>query len=280
MLSTMRYGAAALAAWGALFGAGELRAEGAADSPVRAKFISEIAEIVPGNKFRTGVTFTIAEGWYLYWNGRNDAGSPVKISTEVPEGFLTKSQRWPAPRRLVTEEGKLLHVYRDEVTMILVVTAPTTLVPGDSVTFRANVEWTAGGAQTRTGKETLSFTLPVIAGLPRPGAPELHGVLNRADARVPRPLSPVDPKVKMAWAGDTFQVAAAGAREILFYPGPDCGELAHPAEDTRAEGGALQVRFLPDGEETGPAQGVLEVLYPEARHDRILRFNLEHPGAR
>lgn len=279
MISTMRFGWFVLAVCGgALSATGSLAGE-ISQSPVRVALISELAEIVPGQKFRTGVTFDIDEGWHLYWNGRNDSGTPVSVETILPKGFTSKPQRWPAPRRLVTEGGRLDHIYEDEVTMVLVVQAPLTLQAGETVTLACRVQWAAAGPEVRSGAEEMSLTLPVAAGAPRPAESAVHERLQRADARLPRPWSPKDPQVHLGWSGSTLEATAAGALEILFYPGPECGELVAAAADTRAESGALHVRFVPDGPEIGPAQGILELAYPDPKPRRILRFTLEHPGS-
>ena len=40
-------------------------------------------------------------GWHVYWNGRNDTGTPVRITLTVPEGFAAGDVLWPAPVRHV-----------------------------------------------------------------------------------------------------------------------------------------------------------------------------------
>src|SRR4051812_22252125 len=99
-------------------------AGGGSEDRVRLSLVSEKTAIIPGQVNWIGIQYEIADGWHLYWNGQNDAGSPMEVTPALPDGFTAGDLLWPAPKRHLSDGPLLDHVYEKRVVLLLPVTAP------------------------------------------------------------------------------------------------------------------------------------------------------------
>jgi hypothetical protein len=81
------------------------------------EIILEDDAIAPGGTTWIGVRFKIENGWHLYWNGRNDSGSPPSFAGELPAGYTLGEWLWPAPKRHIAPGDILDHIYEDSVLL-------------------------------------------------------------------------------------------------------------------------------------------------------------------
>lgn len=194
--------------------------------------------------------FDLADGWHLYWPGRNDSGFPPSLKLDLPAGWSARPLRWPVPTRHVLPGDLLDHVY-DLPLLVL----EQELVPPDPVAaagqeISARWRWLACRDECVPGDTTLTVTVPYrleAAASAPPGAAPIY----------PAPL-PAD-SYTTAWEGETLVVRAAGARRLRFFPFDDCGRLADLLADGEAQGDLLRLRCVPAEDAVGPVRGLLQV---------------------
>src|SRR3954471_8284361 len=116
-------------------------ARGEAADRVRLSLVSERTALVPGETNWLGVQFDIQDGWHLYWNGQNDAGSPPEVTIELPAGYTKGDLLWPAPKRHISDGPILDHIYEKRVVLLLPVKAPADATPGTPVTLKVSATW-------------------------------------------------------------------------------------------------------------------------------------------
>jgi len=109
----------------AAFAEGSALARGAfeGDEPrVEAELVLDVDEAAPGQPFRAGVVFRMAEDWHIYWRHSGEAG----LETELRLGGAEFSPlRWPFPETFDTAGGFIrTYGYSNEVLLFSEAVAP------------------------------------------------------------------------------------------------------------------------------------------------------------
>src|SRR5690348_8567008 len=107
---------------------------------VRAVLISEGNSIERGQPFTIGVRFTMNPGWHIYWKNPGDAGAPTRIKWTLPPGFDAGPIEWPAPQKIVAP-AVVSYGYENDALLMTKVQPSATLIAGDTVTIKADVNW-------------------------------------------------------------------------------------------------------------------------------------------
>ena len=165
----------------------------AAPGPVRkgavqAELVAPIASIQPGQTFRVALRLDHDEHWHSYWINPG-TGYPTSLRWKLPEGFKAGPIIWPMPhvvkdtRGIITGNG-----YEGTAFFFVDITAPATLVPGESVTLRTKAEWLMCREVCMPGMADLELTLPVKAETPEPNM-AIARLFNNAAAVLPKPLA-------------------------------------------------------------------------------------------
>ena len=71
--------------------------------------------------FYVGIYFDMEQDWYIYWKNPGDAGIPVEVSWEVPDGFSISELIYPTPERFDTQ-GMISYGYKNEALILAKVT--------------------------------------------------------------------------------------------------------------------------------------------------------------
>ncbi len=175
--------------------------------------VSEVSSIQPGTPFTVAVRFEMDPGWHNYFVNSGDTGLPTEIEWHLPEGFETGDFHWPVPSQY--RAGPLLdYVYGDGLALMLEVTPPTDLSPGESVQLRARVDWLICESICDPDFAEVSLTLPVSVETPQPD-PDWTGLFREARNRLPRAVE--------GWAAEA-EVMEGGYR--LTVRGADGGPVA------------------------------------------------------
>ena len=229
---------------------------------VTAQIVPEAAE--PGESVTLVWRFALADGWHLYWSGRNDTGYPPGIDLDLPEGWVAGGLQWPAPERYVSAGDILDHVYHDELVLIQKLGAPSNATVGLSVTIQAEVQWLACKDMCVPGRTSLSVAVPVSDRI-RNREPNIASVAaDRLPALVP------DGILETGWEGATFHLSHPGAASLTFMPTGDCGPLVDLLNDGRGE--SLTLRFRPKRDTVGPVRGLISV-EEESGNTRVYRVD-------
>lgn len=130
---------------------------------VKAQLLADVSTIQPGKRFTLGVLMQIEPGWHIYWTNPGDSGSPTRIKVIAPQGFKVDAAQFPTPSRFDQPGDLVGYGYHDEVMLLVPVTAPDDLKPGDSIKFDVVASWLCCEDVCIPGKQDLSITLPVAA---------------------------------------------------------------------------------------------------------------------
>lgn len=149
-----------------LFTSGTLlqaQAPPAADpQPVEARLIADTTAIVPGQSFRLGVELKLAPGWHVYYKEPGDVGRGTTVELVAPQGLTPADLRWAKPNRF-DDAGFRSYGYVDRTVVVIPVTAPSSLKPGDKVQVKVLVTWLACKSECVPGEAELTLELPVSA---------------------------------------------------------------------------------------------------------------------
>jgi DsbC/DsbD-like thiol-disulfide interchange protein/cytochrome c biogenesis protein CcdA len=150
----------------------------------------------PGGEVELAIHMRPAPGWHGYWLNPGDAGLPMDVTWQLPDGFSAGPLRYPVPTRL--EIANLMNYVYEQDYAVLV----RLKVPADArgtIPIRADAHWLACTDKICVPEQgELSLDLPVGRGTP-----------NRAqfDAwrqALPQPLAS---DAHFAIAGDKLRVA-------------------------------------------------------------------------
>ncbi|HXL73337.1 MAG TPA: protein-disulfide reductase DsbD domain-containing protein, partial [bacterium] len=132
---------------------------------VKVELLSETVDLNPGKPVTLGIHFTLDKGWHIYWKNPGDAGLATSVSWELPAGFKAGKILWPTPQVLpfpsVTDFG-----YENETLLMVPITVPKNLKPGDLLKFSAKVQWLVCNQICIPGEADLQLELTVVSGVP------------------------------------------------------------------------------------------------------------------
>jgi thiol:disulfide interchange protein DsbD len=216
-------------------------------APVKAKHVE--AELVPeapaveaGKPFTVGLRLKLEPHWHVYWKNPGDAGLPVSVEWDLPEGFAAGPIQWPYPDRIAMDP-LLDYGYEGEVLFPVEITPPASSTGGSAV-LKAKAKWLVCNQICLPGGADLSLTLPIqAAGKPPAADPAsteaMKELFRLGRARLPLPSSPW---TFSAVANDTLVTLVAKAPP--GFQGKHPGFLFFPEEQEVIENAALQ-RFYP-----------------------------------
>jgi thiol:disulfide interchange protein DsbD len=238
------------------------------DRPVVVSVEVVPAAATPGDAVTLVWRFSLADGWHLYWPGRNDSGYPPRIDLTLPDGWVAGGLQWPVPERYVSAGDILDHVYFEELVLMQTLGAPAKAEVGREGAIRADIQWLACKDMCVPGKETLSFPVPVKTTTESVApSPALA-----AAGRLPDPLP--ENLLETRWEGPVFHIHRSGARLLTFMPTADCGRLVDLLHDGQGE--RLALRFKPQGDTVGPVRGLITI---EDNRGQASAYRIDFPAS-
>jgi thiol:disulfide interchange protein DsbD len=185
-----------------------------------ASLVSEHKGVVSGQPFWVALHFDIIPEWHTYWQNAGDSGNPPIIDWELPEGFSASEIHWPYPQRLPV--GPLMNYgYSDQAMLLVEVTPPGALLPGQTIELLADVEWLVCKVQCIPEEGSFSLSLPVIAAS-RQTPSAWADAFSDARQRLPQPLpwsATVDVNASQLTVEiDMADVDASQLHDVYFYP--------------------------------------------------------------
>lgn len=130
---------------------------------VEARLISEMTGVpANGGTISIAVLERMQPGWHTYWRNPGESGEPTTIAWSLPQGFAAGPIIWPHPERIPF--GELANYgFPEEVLLRSEVTVPAGLVPGSTVTVKADAAWLVCKDICIPEKASLDLVLPVVA---------------------------------------------------------------------------------------------------------------------
>src|SRR3981189_4016684 len=64
---------------------------------VKARLVSEVSAIAPGQSFWVALELDIRDGWHTYWRNPGDSGQATTLKWQLPAGFTAGGNGRPPP---------------------------------------------------------------------------------------------------------------------------------------------------------------------------------------
>lgn len=209
------------------------------------------AELVSGGaradgSILLGIKFTIEPGWYLYWKNPGDAGLPIAVTWELPEGCAVSELLHPTPVKMV-DHDIVAYGYKHELVLIAKLSANSERRTAGTV--KAALDWLVCKESCIRGTAKVELAL---------NAPPLgKEIIARYEQRLPRALTKSGLAVKTAKV-----IPREGKREIViefagsnssriadFYP-ETIEDAAIDFKSIKAENGRVSLTIEPYKRET------------------------------
>ena len=249
-----------------------------------ASLVSEHKGVVSGQPFWVALYFDIIPEWHTYWQNAGDSGNPPSIDWELPEGFSASEIHWPYPQRLPV--GPLMNYgYSDQAMLLVEITPPGALPPGQTIELLADVEWLVCKVQCIPEEGSFSLSLPVIAAS-RQTPSAWADAFSDARQRLPQPLpwsATVDVNVSQLTVDiDMTDVDASQLHDVYFYP-VSYGIVEHAARQSYTVNDSTLTITLTRGDLRGQSLKQLDgvLLIAERTADGMLKraFTVTTPAA-
>ena len=134
---------------------------------VKAWLVSELDGVPAGETFWVALRQEIRDGWHTYWLNPGDSGEPTTIDWQLPPGFVAGDIVWPAPERIPLAD--LVNFgYSGDLFLLVPITAPADLKPGDTIDLTANARWLVCKDICIPEEATLTLSLDVAEATPQP----------------------------------------------------------------------------------------------------------------
>src|SRR5580704_2657539 len=141
---------------------------------VKARLVSEVSAVGPGQTFWVALELEIRDGWHTYWRNPGDSGEPTKLIWQLPAGFSAGDIVWTTPHRF--EIAPLVNYgYAKHAVHLVQLTAPKNLKAGTPAALAAKASWLVCSDVCIPEDAQLSLSLPASAqpGSADPGAAAL-----------------------------------------------------------------------------------------------------------
>jgi thiol:disulfide interchange protein DsbD len=231
---------------------------------VKARLVSEVNGVGPGQVFWVALELNIRDGWHTYWRNPGDSGEPTKLAWQLPPGFTAGDIVWTTPHRF--EIAPLVNYgYAKHAMHLVQITAPQDLKAGTPVTLAAKASWLVCSDVCIPEGADLQLTMP--AGAQAGGIdPKESSLFSAARSELPS-AQPAATSARIA--GDQLVVTLGGdwgatlsqIKSLAFFPYDEGGiEYATPQKLTRTKEAvelSMKVGYKPP--KAGVIRGVLVV---------------------
>jgi thiol:disulfide interchange protein DsbD len=127
---------------------------------VKARLVSEVASLAPGQAFWVALQFDIAEGWHTYWRNPGDSGLATQLAWRLPSGFTADDILWTAPHRF--DLPPLVNYgYAGHATHLIRITVPKNSTAGSSALLAATASWLVCSDVCIPESAQLKLKLPI-----------------------------------------------------------------------------------------------------------------------
>lgn len=231
---------------------------------VKARLVSEVSAIAPGQSFWVALDLDIRDGWHTYWRNPGDSGQATSLKWQLPPEFTAGDIVWTTPHRF--EIPPLVNYgYAKHAVHLVNITAPPDLKAGAPAVLSAKASWLVCSDVCIPEDADLQLKLPVngTAGAADPADAALFA---EARGELPSPqFAATTARIKNGqlvislgkeWGATLPQITA-----LAFFPYDDGGiEYAAPQTLSRgADGVDLAMKLGDRPPKSGTIRGVLMV---------------------
>ncbi len=178
-----------------------------------------LVENSPAEGLLVAVQMKIDPGWHVYWQNPGEAGMPVTIRWELPEGFRSVSLEYPAPVRFESD-GAISFGYKDEVVLFSRIVPEERTddrsFPESSFPLSAELSWLSCGDVCLPGSAELFLEQKKA----EPAQKKLADIFLE---RIPQPLAKAEGRL----AVERLSSVDDGGESVLelVFSGPEAAEL-------------------------------------------------------
>lgn len=194
------------------FGANFITPAGVTAAPenkahVAARLIADRAAVAPGETFTLGLSLDHPPHWHTYWKNPGDAGSVTSVTWKETSGATFGAWRFPAPHLYAVDTIRNF-VFEGKAVLLLKVTAPASLKPGDTLKLAGDADWLECDDSSCNPKNAaLSISIPVKAA----GEPADTELFAAAESAIPEAAPAGAATLEKTGASRVVLKIAAGA---------------------------------------------------------------------
>src|ERR1700679_1194546 len=108
---------------------------------VKARLVSEVTTVGPGQAFWVALELDIRDGWHTYWRNPGDSGQATKLVWTVPAGFTAGAIVRTTPHRFVIAP-LVNYGYAKHAMHLVEITAPKDLAASaPPLALKAKASW-------------------------------------------------------------------------------------------------------------------------------------------
>jgi thiol:disulfide interchange protein len=243
-------------------GAFALSGNTVATDNVKARLVSEVAAVGPGQAFWVALELDIRDGWHTYWRNPGDSGEPTKLAWQLPQGFTAGDIVWTTPHRF--EIAPLVNYgYAKHAVHLVQITAPKDLKAGAPLSLAAKASWLVCSDVCIPEDANLQLTIPAsaTAGGSDPAAAALFSTARgELPSTQPAPTSArISADKLIITLGGEWGATLSQITSLSFFPYDEGGiEYATPQTLTRTKEAlelSMKIGYQPP--KAGAIRGVL-----------------------
>jgi thiol:disulfide interchange protein/DsbC/DsbD-like thiol-disulfide interchange protein len=229
---------------------------------VKARLVSEVTAVGPGQKFWVALELDIRDGWHTYWRNPGDSGEPTKLAWQLPPGFTAGDIVWTTPHRF--EIAPLVNYgYAKHAVHLVQVTAPLDLKSGTPLTLAAKASWLVCSDVCIPEDADLQLKLPAAAqagGVDPAESPLFTAARSELPSAQPAATSArIQGDQLIIALGPEWGAMLSQIKSLSFFPYAEGGiEYATPQKLARTRDGvelSMKVGYQPP--KAGAIRGVL-----------------------
>jgi thiol:disulfide interchange protein DsbD len=239
-----------------------LSGDAVATANVKARLVSEVSTVAPGQSFWVALELNIRDGWHTYWRNPGDSGQATSIKWQLPPGFTAGDIVWTTPHRF--ELPPLVNYgYAKHAVHLVNITAPRDLKAGAPVVLSAKASWLVCSDVCIPEDADLQLKLPVN-GEAGGADPADAALFAGARAELPSPqFAATTARVQnghlVISLGKEWGTTLPQITSLAFFPYDDGGiEYAAPQAMTRGKDAVeLALKLGDRPPKSGTIRGVL-----------------------
>ncbi|MDP9008890.1 MAG: thioredoxin family protein [Pseudomonadota bacterium] len=229
---------------------------------VKARLVSEVNSVGPGQVFWVALELEIRDGWHTYWRNPGDSGQATKLEWQLPAGFTAGDIVWTMPHRF--EIAPLVNYgYAKHAMHLVQITAPKDLKAGTPVTLAAKASWLVCADVCIPEDANLQLKMPSAAqagGIDPKELPLFTAARSEVPGAQPAATSArIQGDQLVITLGSEWGAILSQIKSLSFFPYAEGGiEYAAPQKLTRTKDGvelSMKVGYQPP--KAGTIGGVL-----------------------
>jgi thiol:disulfide interchange protein len=228
---------------------------------VKARLVSEVGSVGPGQSIWVALELNIRDGWHTYWRNPGDSGQATSLTWNLPPGFTAGEILWTTPHRF--ELPPLVNYgYAKHAVHMVQITAPKDLEVGRTVALQAKASWLVCSDVCIPEDANLQLKLPTSASAAADPADAALFASARSDLPSPEP-APASARVQdgqlVIALGKPWGTTLSQIESLAFFPYAEGGiEYGAPQILTRSKDTvelSIKAGYKPPEAGTGTATG-------------------------